>query len=562
MSDRPLGYNASNDAIHLRKILAVSIQVDSKGLFVSAFSVAEGERQSRPYATAEAVISDLVRHSREGWELLIHQADHNMRYLIPSLEGLVNKGFEILFSMNAHQRIVYCKISRGNHRWYIRDASAMLPLDMAGLRRLAGVNDKVPEVVALIKAYHAFTATLRDTFGVRPSITIGTTALHAWQTTLEEHHIFYRQRREVEALARAGYFGGLTWLQSLADRQECTYIDINAMFAQAMRQGVPVKSPTDVGDHYYPNLPGIYSCAVYCPPSVQFAFVPMHDTRGGGAVCYPRNQWFDTVLTTPTIELARSVGYDVKVLQGFVFEQLDFPFNSFVDNCEKLELEYKDRGVGQVIKALRTSLYGKFGQRHDGKEYCLSADEKRLIMEDWTPVQTWDGGEIIDNLWERDVYIERSHMMVVWAMWITSTARNMLVRTVYALGPKECYYGNTDSILVSNRALRDHPEVIKVGLLYGEWKIKHRFVAFYPKGRNSYIGQTEGGEWVQITPGIPAGAVPIADLQRLQPHGPPVATKPYRQNHRAIDTTGGRPHYEEVVKYIVVPELDADWMHQ
>lgn len=552
---RILGYTAPNSYIPSRGVVAAHILVDSANLYTGGWTLPEGGPASY-HSTPEELLASFVTHRYRGYELLLYQADHDMRYLIPALVKLVAAGTDVRFNLDKRSRMVYCRIARGKHRWFIRDCSAMLPLGLDQMATLAGLplTATVPEII--IGAYRALVTTLRDSFGVRPSITMGTTALHGWEGTLPEGHIFYRQREEVDTIARAGYFGGLTFVQSLADKEGCTYIDCNAFFAHAMRQGVPVRSPMRT-DRYHPDRPGIYQCTVLCGQGVKFAFIPGRDKRGG--VCYPRGRAYDTVLTSDTIELGRQVGYEITVGDGYVFEEIDHPFDAFINTCEELELEYRGKGSQQVIKCLRNSLYGKFGQRHDGQEYALSADDDSMIAEGWTPVITWDGGEIIDYLYCRQVYVDRAHMMPVWAMWITATARNMLARAVYALGPENCYYGDTDSIIVRAGVLDAHPEVCPIGPGYGQWKIKERFTRFLPRGKKMYQAVTIGGDIIQVTAGIPAGQIEVADLERLRPGGPPITTKQYRTERRAIHTLDGGPMDEYLVKQIFIPELQPIW---
>jgi hypothetical protein len=503
------------------------------------------------------LVDELVRYSHRGYELLLYQADDDMRYLIPPLSRLVEKGYSVWFSLSQDQRIIYCKIAQGRHRWYIRDVQTMLPVDMEGLRSLSGLGpDAAPEYV-IGHAFRKLGDTLRDTFGVRPSVSASTTALHAWLTTLPEDHIFYKQREDVDTIARAGYFGGLTWVQSLADKGACTEIDCNAMFAHAMRQGVPVCSPMET-DLYNDHRPGIWNCKVFCPASVPFHFVP--GRAESGRVIYPRATWYDTVLTSETINYARSLGYEIETGVGYVFERTEPVFDEFINRCEQLEIEYRGQGAQQVIKALRNSLYGKFGTRPQCTEYCLSSETDAMINADWTPVLTWDGGEIIDNLWWRDIEIDRPYMMPHWSMWITANARLILARAVYALGPAGCYYGDTDSIIVAQGTLTDRPEVCTIGTGYGQWKVAEQYQRLCVRGPRLYAGLTIDNEWVTITAGIAAGTLVAADIERLRP-GVTVETKPTKQGRRALLTMGNGPpdDGEYLVKQITVPELQPIW---
>lgn len=557
MSTGFVGASGGNTARPLAPVIAAHIVTDEAGRFSEAYTLSDYPGAvTVHYDTPLALVADFVVFSNRSKELLLYQADYDMRYLIPALEKLIADGFDVTFTMDKKCRIIFAKIRRSKHCWYIRDCSSMLPLDMQELRALARCDQDTPIVQVLIKAYARLATTLRDTFSVRPSVTVGTTAMHAWTTTLDEHHIFYRQRPTVEAFGREGYYGGLVWVQRQAEEANCTYIDCNAMYAHSMRQGVPVMSPTHT-HHYYQGRPGMYLCDVYCPPDIPFAFVPKRRDFGPG-VSYPRGEAFETVLTSTTIELAREKGYSIEIIEGYVFEKLGYVFDNFVDKCEILEQQYKTDGAQGVIKSLRNALAGKFGQRDEGREYYLTPTP----APDMCPCLAPMDGEIIDNLFYRFVHIDRPYMQPVWAAWITANARNMLVRAVYALGPKNCLYGDTDSIMVPASVLADNPTVTPFGTRYGEWKVKHQFVRFVPLGPKLYGGLTDQGEYIVVAAGVQKGVLTEADMEMLRPHGPPVATRVHRQQHRAIHTTGGRPIDEPIVKHVVVPELDARWMHE
>jgi len=370
--------------------------------------------------------------------------------------------------------------------------------------------------------------------------------MRAFLTTLPENAVFYRQRASVEGLAREGYFGGLTFMHTQEELTNVTYLDINAAFAHAMRQGVPTRSGCHT-DIEYDNLPGIYECQVVCPPSVPFRFLPWRDPKSY-RVSWNKPGRFKTVLCSHTIELARSVGYDIKVIEGYVFDGVEDVFGDFVNKCEGLELQYKKRGAGIVIKVLRNSLYGKFGQRTRVKEYYLTANP----TDEMTPVMTFEG-QIIDNLYFLELEITRPYMMPSWAAWITATARNTLARAVYALGVSKCHYGGTDALLVDNSVLDQ--ALLPIGERYGEWKVAHRFARFKALAQNFYVAYGLDGEpeAVQVkAAGISRGVLTASEVEQILPSHPTLITRPHLTARRAINTTGGRAHSDPAVKTITI----------
>src|SRR5436190_1178059 len=78
--------------------------------------------------------------------------------------------------------------------------------------------DDSPDLCVLLHAYKNFTSIMRMTFGIRPGVTIGSTAMRAFLTTLPETHVHYRQSKGVDKLAREAYFGGLTFVRTMKEQ--------------------------------------------------------------------------------------------------------------------------------------------------------------------------------------------------------------------------------------------------------------------------------------------------------------------------------------------------------
>lgn len=551
---RALHYSAGNPYVKLRPVVAVDLVREGDGSFQTALWLQEGWRNPQVSVTPQETIAQFVTGKYRGFEMLIHNADSAMRFFLPALEQMVQAVYEITFTVDGEGRIIFAKITLHKNAWYIRDTFSLMPVVIGELRDLAGRGGDAPDVEVLLYSYHAFVNIMRDTFGIRPGVTIGATAMKAFLTTLPEGHVHYRQRPDVERLAREAYFGGLTFVRTMQEVTGVTKIDVNAMYAHAMRQGVPTRSGCYTTQKH-DGAKGIYNCLVDCPPTVPFAFIPVRDEAG--KVSYPRGT-FGAVVTSDTLELAREIGYEIQVIDGYYFDQTEPIFDPFIDKCQTLENDFRGKGARAPIKMLRNSLAGKFGQRPQGKEYILTSDP----TEDMTDVVTW-AGLYVENLYYQDVTIERSYMMPVWAAWITSTARNTLVRAIYSLGPQNCVYGDTDSIVVRDTALLEaDPEVFAIGSQYGEWKVEAQYTRFRALGRKFYIGYTIKGGVVTCDlrhAGIPREAFTADEMERLLPGGPPVNIRPYQTNRKALNTAGGQPLYDLAVKQIqLAPDVYAD----
>jgi hypothetical protein len=552
---------------------AIAADTETDGLggeFIIGALLAEPNREPLYFDTANQMVNAFITHRFRGSEMLLHNADYDMRYLLPTLERMKADGFNCRITVDGMGRIIHVRITRNNHSWYIRDTFALMPVALRNLSKLAGMpkldiglssgetfNPKNAEhmeyltrdVQMLYHAYNNFQTNLIDTFGVKPSITVGGTAIRAFTTTIPEYTCYYRQRAEVETLGRSSYFGGLTFVRTLAVVNDCVKIDVNGMYAAAMMRGVPSGSGGYTTTEYA-EYPGIYNCNVDAR-DVPFKFVPV---RGKHGVVWAKDK-FTTVLCSNTIELARQHGYDIDVIDGFVFPEIGGVFDDFVGKCQELENKYMGHGAREVIKFLRNNLYGKLAQRPECKEYFITSEPEP----DYTPVIDGDG-EIVDGIYYKEMLQERAYMNPHWASWITATARNMLAQTVYSIGPEHCYYGDTDSIVVDKKALdvAIANGAVDIGTQYGQWKVETTYKRFKAIAPKSYIGN--GADGVEMKhKGLRKGLLSADQLEQLQIGDKPIRVE-FDQLPRAINTTGNRAMRRATHKKFNVMETSERWI--
>lgn len=544
----------------LRRVVAVATETDGHGGDFVRAAMLDQDLGAAPriFSTCDALLSAFFVRQYRGAEMLLHNADYSLRYMLPSLEAMSKAGAASRFIVNGAGQIIHVKVTLGHNTWYIRDTYALMPLDLEELGPLAGYTgeeltlEKSARVI--LRAYLHFASVMLKEWGIRPGPTIGNTAMSAFQSTLRPGDLFYRQRDDVETMGRDAYFGGLTFFTTRNPVGACVKIDANAMYPAAMRAGVPTRSGAGT-DIEYRDLPGIYDCEVYAPPTIPFAFVPYRDSITYETM-FPRNSSFRTTLCSHTIALARQAGYTIRVTRGYVFDGIEDIFTPFVDKCAALEQRFSERGARLVIKVLRNALYGKFGMRSEVKEYYLTSSPD----DDMTPLQTFEG-IWVENLYYRDVHIERPYMFPTWAAWITATARNVHAQAVMDIGPKDCYYGDTDSIVCTRPALDAALQAgkLEMGAGYGQWKVEAEYKRFRVLGGKQYIGYTNGGaDW--RFKGIPRRAISPEQLEKMLP-GVTLETEKYTVLPRAINTTGGRAISEETVKHVSLgPEYnDQPW---
>lgn len=564
------GYTPGNLGVKPRHAVAGAIALDQNSEYAMGCMLPD-DMAAQPlyYHTPEMLLSAFVTHRYRTHELLLHNADRAMVHFLPTLEGMVARGdYEAQFTVNTQGHIMHVRIANKHNVWYIRDTFGLMPQPLEELCKLAnytGEYTPIPEdpfafdvdlsamlyrdARILLQAYKAFGSTMAKTFGVRPALTTGGTAMRAFLTTLTPGHVHYRNRPQVEAFSREGYFGALNFITELTERRNVAYIDVNAMYATAMRSGVPVMGAIQT-PYEEPGYPGVYECVVVCPDRLPIPIVPERaEVQGFKVTRYPYSGTFRSVLFSPTIDAARDLGYTVDVGSGYFWERTDDVFGAFVSRCEELEAQYRERGARVVIKNLRNALYGKFGQKEKGKEYFLTLEP----TEDMTPQINGFDGEEIENFYYRNITISRPYMMPHWAGWITATARNILARAAYALGDS-VYYGDNDSLMLDAARLDGLAGAgITMGQRYGEWKLVRHYDTLSLAGKKRYVGVTGDGEirehdikWA----GIPRNTITPRMVDQARQEPTPI---PYTLNNRAVDTTGGRTRSREVSQTITLP---------
>ncbi len=404
---------------------------------------------------------------------------------------LIDSFTVIQTSLSALTKVLAPLYAKKERPWELPDGSVNYfhpnnPLDMEYLNY---------DVLGLMFAYEKYCQIVFEHFGVNLALTSASTAMKAWRRTLPDDMsgYFWRQRPAVEEYGRKSYAGGIVFLTTITPQYDMLHLDVNAMYAHAMRQGVPIGSGcfTDV---YRAGKAGIYHCVAHVPLDEMYPFIPDLNNRWscGNFECY---------IPSITIEYARSLGYIIDVIDGYTFDSIGMIFDDFLTTCEKLEREHKIDGIvdsiGMAAKNMRNSLYGKFGMKPVAKKLIFGE-----VPANATPFFGPDDNIPSDCLYEKIDDIQAPYMMVHWASWVTAHARihlNTLARATSAV------YGDTDSIVISRTALAPvvAAGVLKIGEAYGELKVEAEYVKFVAMGPKRYSATKHDASHIDKAKGIP-----------------------------------------------------------
>lgn len=458
-------------------------------------------------------------------EWCAHNGNYDWRYLLPWLDSM---GYDLEIFLATDSKIMsveccgvkmrdsYLLFPQSLKKFTKQFAPGYVKKDLDFDKEEFDPNNEthidyaITDVKGLCIALFNFRKSFTQIWGVTPNWTMASSAMKAWLTTLKNP--VQPASRNYENFFRHCYSGGYVAPLFTGAVNGAITFDINSSYPAAMRKGIPAGSPMICkGDDYDKNEPGFWVIDVETPGDL---IVPVLPYRGEeihknfrslskwplpkkGSI-YPKGN-FRTVASSIEVNFARSVGYKIKPVYGLVFDELIYPFNSFVNTCESLRKQYKGTPNEIVVKGTQNSLYGKFGMMRVRRVVCKEPEEPELL-EGWTP---------LDALGERYGFIvEQNEDMITApyiAAWITANARISLFETIYKIGPTNVLYCDTDSITVRPETNTD---LIPCSGNYGDFKLEKVWEVFRAHAPKVYAGKIDG-EWMGACKGIPK---PDADI--------------------------------------------------
>lgn len=317
-----------------------------------------------------------------------------------------------------------------------------------------------------------------DTFGINAKYTTSSTALRAWQTTLNE--TLFRLSDEMDDFVRKSYSGGLVYVKKLDIYHDIHVFDFNSMYPSVMR------------DHKFPYGQahwvtkyvgqGFYECTVYAKRA-KFLFLNGYSNDGkkharlGGT--------FKAWITDAEYELALELGYQIQIERGLVFDHSGYLFKEFVDMCERLRLAHGKDSVGTIVKYIQNSLYGKFGAKKFREKIVYSPDEN---LKNRTPFVDPISGEF-QGLYLDIEATDESYMLPYLASYTTALARCKLVRAILLCGIDNVVYGDTDSLFVNEKGKEKLSSCL--GETYGKIKLENTFKRVLIVAPKLYFGDNK-----------------------------------------------------------------------
>jgi len=349
------------------------------------------------------------------------------------------------------------------------------------------------DAVALWYGLHGFFEALAESFDTSPSLTIASTAVRAWERTLDEQDKFYPLSNIEDKWMRKYYYGALTGLTSTRPQFNVETFDINSSYPSVMESTpMPTKWEWIAGvelGRWILDQEGFVDCVVRTPEDLIVPILPTRDSKGH---MIWRRGTFATSVTIPELRFALQQGYEILELRRVcIFTESKIVFDQVVEKCKTLRHEHRGTNIEKVAKLIQNSLYGKFGARRE-RIVSVVVDDLDTLDVDLYPT-------VIPNLY-LDMKEQRVRSLPHWAAWITAHARLRLLEAIYCIGPEKVFYYDTDSVTVQSGTF---PSDLINQEAYGFWKLDKQWKTFMAVAPKVYHGRLVNGERFGKVKGVP-----------------------------------------------------------
>lgn len=286
--------------------------------------------------------------------------------------------------------------------------------------------------------------------------TIASNAFASYRHRFMGHRIYIPSDESEAKLARESYHGGRTECFQIGCFNDGPYykLDINSMYPYVMRN---YEYPTCFEKLVYrPRLQAVHksltSKGLICRTLVN-ATIPFFVYRHNDRNVYPVGT-FETVLTTRELMIAFDLGMVIDILDCAVYRKR-YIFKEYVDFFYRIKQQASENGK-KLLKAFAklylNSLYGKFGQRGFIDKVIGENQNFNMRVSSGYNVRTGErftlrqlGTQIIYSSKGDESY----NSFCAIASHVTANARLMLYNLIIKAGRENCYYSDTDSIIVN-----------------------------------------------------------------------------------------------------------------
>lgn len=306
----------------------------------------------------------------------------------------------------------------------------------------------------------------------------------------------YIPNRNEDDFIRRGYYGGHSDVY-VPHGKDLKYYDVNSLYPFVMMSypmpgGQPVWY-SDFEGQDLNDLFGFIEAYVECPSTIDRPFLPYKENE---VLRFPTGKWVG-IYFSEELKLAKSVGYTIIPLRGYLYEKnekMESPFKDFVKSLFERRKEAKKRGdeaMSFVYKTLMNSLYGRFGISPKSLVTEICEKDRYDTLLNKTDI------EYADNL-HNEYYLVRYYVNTEssddsqWNPPRNSAVQLSAAITAYAriymyefISRSDCYYTDTDSVVLKDSLPDSMISSSSLGKFKLEYLVKEGFF-IAPKNYSLY----------------------------------------------------------------------------
>ena len=331
-------------------------------------------------------------------------------------------------------------------------------------------------------------------------LTLSALAMRIYRTIYYDPNSFpiHIPRRNEDTFIRRGYYGGHADVY-IPHGTDLHYYDVNSLYPYIMKTfNMPGGKPVWYGNlegQELSQLYGFIEAYVVCPSTITRPFLPYKDSND--TLLFPTGK-FVGVYYSEELKYARSLGYTILPLRGYLFEETPSPFDGFVSSLFSLRQEARRAGhesTAYGYKILMNSLYGRFGinpkstvtEVCDRERYDYLTQNKHLTLGDKLSEYYYIVSYHINTEQDNDSDWNPPKISAVQlAAAITACSRIHMYK--YISRP-DCYYTDTDSAILGSPLPEEEVSSTELGKL----KLEHIVKRGIFLASKSYLLLTQDG---------------------------------------------------------------------
>lgn len=250
-----------------------------------------------------------------------------------------------------------------------------------------------------------------------------------------------KSRISEEELCRKSYFGGRTEIFRPLCREKIYEYDVNSLYPYIMRENIfPISGGLRTKTFKKEYL-GIYHCEVECPQDLN---IPILGIVSKNKFIFPVGK-FEGVFTSAELNYSLSLGYKIKIIEGFYFVESKNIFAEYIKFFYNQRLNSKSESVENITaKLLMNSLYGRFGLNPLKEK--ISFELKKGV----TPTYEVKTANFTTEIFKEETELETFHKVAI-ASFVTSYARIYMHQKYFLPLGQDLYYTDTDSIFTTKK---------------------------------------------------------------------------------------------------------------